>query len=289
MAARGSSPTIRRRELGLRLRQLRIDASKKIEDAAEALMCTPSKVSRIETGKRIATPRDIRDLCAFYGVADPDVRDELMRLSREARERSWWKRYSDLGEVTSLIDYQDGASAITEYDSCLVPGLLQTNEYARAAILGLLPRIEEAVLHERVEARMRRQSLLDEDNPPRLWALLDESVLLRDVGGPGVMKGQLEKLLQAARLPQVTIQVVPFRVGAYPSLNSAFSFVEFADIDLSPVIYTEGLSGEFYLEDEGYIARYREAIAYLRANALGPADSLDFIEQVAARRSQPGS
>ena len=281
----GGSPTIRRRELGSRLRKLRLESSKTIDEVAQALLCSTSKVSRMETGQRVATARDIRDLCELYRVTDPAVKDELMRLGREARQRSWWRQYSDLGEVTSLIDYQDGASSITEYDSCLVPGLLQTEEYARSAVRGLLPRIRGDVLEERVEARMRRQSLLTQDNPPRLWVLLDESVLIRHVGGASTMKAQLDKLHQQSLLPQVTIQVVPFKVGAHPGLNSAFSLVEFTDIALSPIVYTEGLSGEIYLEGRNDIDRYREAVDHLRASALSPADSQDLITRMIGRIS----
>jgi transcriptional regulator with XRE-family HTH domain len=279
----GSSPTIRRRELGSRLRKLRLAASKTIEEVAEALMCSTSKVSRMETGQRVATARDIRDLCAFYGLADTTIKNDLMRLTKEARQPSWWRQYSDLGDVTSLIDYQDGASSIIEYDSCLVPGLLQTDRYARATIRGRLPRIREEVLEERLEVRMRRQSLLAQDNPPRLWVMLDESVLLRHIGAPSAMREQLEKLHHHAQLPHITIQIVPFKAGAHPGLNNAFSFVEFTDVALSPIVYTEGLTGEIYLEGRADIDRYREAIDHLRATALGPIDSQDFISNAIER------
>jgi transcriptional regulator with XRE-family HTH domain len=282
VARGGNSPTIRRRELGIRLRKLRTDASLTIEEVAQHLLCSPSKVSRMETGQRVATARDIRDLCALYNVEDP-ARSELMRLSREARERSWWRQYGDLGVVASLIDYQAGASSIIEYDSFLVPGLLQTEEYARAAIRGFLPMIRDDVLEERVEARMRRQRLLEQDDSPRLWTLLDESVLLRHVGGIPVMRGQLERLRDWARLPHVTVQVIPFRTGAHPGLNSAFSFVEFEDAGLEPIVYVESLAGEFYLEAKADIDRHREAIEYMRAIAHGPADSIDFISQIIER------
>ncbi|WP_149259302.1 helix-turn-helix transcriptional regulator [Actinomadura sp. K4S16] len=281
----GGSPTIRRRELGSRLRRLRLGSSKTIDEVAQALLCSTSKVSRIETGQRVATARDIRDLCDLYGVTDPAVKDELMRLGREARRRSWWRQYSDLGEVTSLLDYQEGASSITEYDSCLVPGLLQTADYARSALRGLSPSIREDVLEERIEVRMRRQSLLTRDDPPRLWVLLDESVLIRHVGGSATMKAQLNKLHQQSRLPQVTLQVVPFKSGAHPGLNSAFSLVEFTGAALSPIVYTEGLIGEIYLEGRNDIDRYREAVDHLRATALSPADSQDLITRMIGRLS----
>ncbi|MCP2337452.1 helix-turn-helix domain-containing protein [Actinomadura rupiterrae] len=282
----GSSPTLRRRELGSRLRRLRTESGRSLEEVAEALLCSLSKVSRMETGQRVATPRDIRDLCQLYELTDAGTRDELMELSREARQHSWWRQYSDLGQVTTLIDYQDGASSIIEYDTCLVPGLLQTPDYARATIRGMLPRISEEVLEERTEARMRRQSLLEQHDPPTLWVLLDESALLRHVGDEAILAGQLAKLLDKAQLPHVTVQVIPLDVGAHPGFNSAFSFVEFRDSTQTPVVYTEGLAGELYLEGRAEIGRYREAVDHLRALALGPASSRNLIAD-RARRLEP--
>lgn len=273
------SPTLRRRELAARLRKLRLESGKSIEEIAERLLCHPTKISRMETAKRAASLRDVRDLCGIYEVDDRE-RDELMRLARDARQQGWWQHYGDLG-IAPLIGLQDAASSITDYESCAVPSLLQTEEYARWVIRGSSPRMRQEVVEERVEARMRRQEILKKEEPPRFWALLDESVLHRHIGSRDIMKRQLEKIVDVGRQSNVTIQTIPFRVGAHPGLNSTFVFMEFDDPGLSPVVFVEGLVGSIYLEREVDIARYREAVEHLRAAALGPVDSLSFISHLA--------
>ncbi|TDE39261.1 helix-turn-helix transcriptional regulator [Actinomadura sp. 6K520] len=272
------SPTLRRRELAARLRKLRLESGKSIEEIAERLLCHPTKISRMETAKRAASLRDVRDLCGIYEV-DARERDELMRLARDARQQGWWQHYGDLG-IAPLIGLQDAASSITDYESCIVPSLLQTEEYARAIIRGLAPRMRQEVLEERLEARMRRQEILYKEEPPHFWALLDEAVLRRHVGGRDLMKRQLDKIVAVGHQSNVTIQAIPFQVGAHPGLDSTFVFMSFDDPGLSPVVFVEGLVGNIYLEREVDINRYREAVEHLRAAALGPAESLDFISRL---------
>jgi transcriptional regulator with XRE-family HTH domain len=280
MATRGS-PSIRARELGARLRKLRDDASLTAEAVAARLVVTPSKISRMETGQRPATLRDIKDLCELYQV-DDELRDELTLLARQARERSWWKTYSDLGDVPLLVDYQEGASAITEYETSLVPGLLQTEEYARAAIRGYLPNIREEVLNERVEARLIRQKLLENEDPPRYRVLIDEAVLHRQTGGSQVLKRQLLRLGEVSRLrSHVSIQVIPFAAGAHPGMSSAFSLVEFPKESLTPIVAAESLAGSLFMDRAEDVKRYREASDDLRDKALNPAHSMTFITQIA--------
>jgi transcriptional regulator with XRE-family HTH domain len=263
------------------LRNLRTASGLTIVEVAKYLFCSDSQISRIETAQRTPTPRDIRDLCDLYEVAEP-VRNQLMTLVRQARERSWWREYKDLGESAPFFDYQEGASAITEYETSRIPGLMQTEDYARAAVQGALPEVREDVLESRVAARLVRQELLARDEPPRFWALLDEAVLHRMVGGAAVMKAQFDRLCDLARLPHVTVQLIPFRIGAHPGMDSSFSLVEFAEEYLSPVVFVEGLAGDFFLERSGDILRYREAVSHLTALALGPDDSIDFIKRIQA-------
>jgi transcriptional regulator with XRE-family HTH domain len=277
----GSNPTLRRRELGVRLRALRNQAGLTVEQVAAELECTPSKISRIETARRAVSVRDVKDLCRIYGVDGAEA-DRLVEMARQAKQRGWWQRYDDLGDgIPPLIGLQTAASYITDYGSSRVPALLQTEGYARAVIRGSAPLIRTEVLEERVEARMLRHRLLYQDGAPRFWGLLDEAVLHRRVGGDAVMKEQLAHIVEVGEeLPNVTIQVIPFVVGAHPGMDSTFVFMEFDEVSLSPVIFVEGLAGDIYLERESDISRYREMIAHLRATALSPADSVRFISRV---------
>ncbi len=179
----GASPTVRQRELGQRLRELRHGLGLTVEDVAGQLLCSATKISRIETGTRRASLRDVRDLCRIYGVTDEAAAASLMDLARQAREPGWWTQYDDL-HLSPYIGLEQEATAITYFSMYFVPGLLQTEEYARAIIKGMAPKIEQKIFEQRVEARLRRQQLLEQENPPRVRALLDEAVLHRQVS-PG--------------------------------------------------------------------------------------------------------
>jgi transcriptional regulator with XRE-family HTH domain len=274
-----NNPTLRGRELGTRLRRLRTDADFTVEQVADRLECSAAKISRMETARRTVFPRDVRELCTLYGV-DDEERERLLRLARDAKERGWWHEYEDLGTgIAPLIGLQDAATFITDYETSNVPALLQTESYARAVIRGVLPSIEESVLEERVEARMLRQKLMQRDEaPPRYWCLLDEAALRRKVGGAVVMRQQLEHIVAMGGQSTITIQIIPYEVGAHPGMDSVFAFMEFAAVP--PVVFVEGLAGALYLERESDIVRYRETIAQLRAMALNPTESLAFITRV---------
>jgi transcriptional regulator with XRE-family HTH domain len=251
-----------------------------VEEVGERLMCSATKISRLETGARSANPRDVRDLCQLYGVAGPAQADELMELARRAREPAWWSRYDD-DTFSPLLGLEQEASAITSYCMYYVPALLQTSDYARAIIKGIVPKIRRNALNQRVEARMRRQQLLDSQPPFRFRALIDQAVLLRQVGGPAVMKAQLEKMLGDIGDGKATVQVIPFEVGAYASADSNFDFLEIGDESHQrPVVFVEGLYSNRYYERPDEIARYREALENLRDAALSPRDSASLITEV---------
>lgn len=274
----GTSPTVRQRELGKRLRDLRNERVLTVEDVAGRLLCSATKISRLETGARRPSLRDVRDLCALYEL-DEVISAELMTLARGARERGWWTQYEDIN-LDPYIGLEAVATAITSYSMYYVPALLQTEEYARALIKAIAPRIDPGVHDQRVEVRLRRQQLLDDDRRPRYRVLLDEAVLCRRIGGPEVMVAQLGKIVEAQRQAKVTLQVIPFEFGAHAAQDSNFVLLEFEDKDLSPVVFVEGLTGNQYIERSTDIARYREAIEYLRDSALTPRDSLLRVEQV---------
>jgi transcriptional regulator with XRE-family HTH domain len=274
---RSASPTLRRRELAARLRDLRVRAGLTAEDVAGRMLVSPAKISRIETGARGVSLRDVRDLCGIYG-ADADECAHLSALVREAKQPSWWQRY-DLPNAT-YVGLESAAATILDYESTVIPGLLQTEEYARAVTEGSLCDAGPEIVRQRVEARLTRQRLLTQDSPPLLWTVVDEAALHRVVGGPGVMSAQLEALVDRAALPNVTVQVIPFEAGAHPGMDSTF-IVLHLDEEVPDVVYIEGLVGNLYQESPADLARYRRAFDQLRAIALSPKESVLRISAVA--------
>jgi transcriptional regulator with XRE-family HTH domain len=271
-----TSPTLRQRELGTRLRQLRNGLGLTVEDVGEKLLCSATKISRIETGARRTSLRDVRDLCGIYGVSDSDTA-ELMDLARMAREPGWWSRYTDLN-LDPYIGLEQDASSITCFSSYYVPALLQTEAYAHEIIRAIARQMDPEVHKQRVEARLRRQQRLEQDNRPRYRALLDEAVLRRRVGGPAVMADQLGKILKLEREGKATVQVIPFEVGAHAAQDGNFVFLEFQESP--PVVFVELLSTNVYQERPSDLDRYREAVEYLRDEAMSPRDSIALIAEV---------
>jgi transcriptional regulator with XRE-family HTH domain len=272
------SPTLRRRELAGRLRELRKQAGLTVDDVARELLCSPPKISRIETGTRSPSLRDVRDLCVLYQVDDAE-QTRLMTIAREAKQQGWWHKFDDLA-IDSLIGLEIEAKRISSYESCVIPWAFQTEDYARAVLKGILPRIDDRVLEERVTARMTRQELLRSTNPPHLWSLIDESALRRVVGDSQLMREQLGQVLKAAAAPNITMQVVPFEAGAHPGLDNTFMLLEFDSSVQSPVAYVENLAGTFYLERDSEIMRYREVLEHLRACALSPPNSVKCVQGI---------
>lgn len=266
-----SNPTIRQRELGLRLRKLRTGLGLTVEDVAEKLMCSTAKISRMETGARKPVLRDVRDLCALYNV-DESAAAELMKLSREAREQGWWTQYEDLN-LYPYIGLEQDASSVTAYSMLYLHGLVQTEDYARTIIKAIAPKIEPAILQQRVEARLRRQELLEQPSTPNYRLLLDEAALRRPVGGPGLMAAQIAKILELSAAGKVRMQLIPFAVGTYSVADISFTLLEFNEPFLAPVVFVEGLVGSQYYERPVDVARYRESIENIRDSALSPRES----------------
>jgi transcriptional regulator with XRE-family HTH domain len=270
------SLTVRQRELGKRLRELRNQHGLTVEDVAGRLLCSATKVSRLETGMRRPSLRDVRDLCALYAL-DEDTSAEFMNLARGAREPGWWTQYADIS-LEPYIGLEAEASAITCYSMYCAPGLLQTEGYARALIKAIDPKSEPEVCEQRVQVRLRRQQLLAQDRRPRLRALLDEAVLHRRVGSAPVMSAQLGKILRAAETDTAEVRVIPFEAGAHATVDSNFVLLEFAES--SPVLYVEGLTGSRSIDRDADIDRYREAVAQLGEVALNPRESMDRLRQL---------
>lgn len=273
----GQSPTLRQRELGTRLRQLRTDFGWTVEDVGAKLLCSATKISRIETATRRPSLRDVRDLCRLYEVSDSDT-SELMELAKMAREPGWWMEYSDL-KLGPYIGLEQTATSITSYTMYYFPALLQTADYARAIIKAIAPKIDPNVHKDRVEARLRRQQLLEQESPPRYRVLLDEAVLHHRVGGSAVMAAQLDKVLKLERAGKATAQVLPFD-SAHIAQDSNFVVFDFDDSTISPVVFVEGLINHQYQERKADIDRYREEVENLRDSALSPRESIARIEEM---------
>ncbi|WP_169982099.1 helix-turn-helix transcriptional regulator [Microbispora sp. H10836] len=275
----GANPTLRRRQLAVRLRELRQAVGLTVEDVANQLLCSVTKISRLETGQRGASLRDVRDLCQIYGVGESE-RDSLMNLAREARQPGWWQEWDD-PSFRPYLGLEAEATSITHYETTTVPGLIQTEDYARAVIRGYLPNIRQDVLEERVAIRMKRQELLLRDDPPRYWVMLDESALHRHVGGPRVMREQLHRIVELADNPHIVVQVIPFTVGSHMGFDSAFILLEFADAAVPDTVFVETLWADFYLEKPSQLKRFHEVIDHLRAMALNPQASVGRITEIA--------
>ena len=272
------SPTVRRRELGALLRKLREDQGMSVKQVTEHLLCSPSKVSRIETGQRGATLRDVRDLCELYGVTKEADRDRLMDLAREGKQQGWWQPY-DL-PYSTYVGLEAEALSIKDYDSAVIPGLLQTPDYARARHEGAFPRLRPEKIEQRIEATLKRQLLLTRDQPPHLWSILDEAVLHRVMGSPEIMREQLKSISRAMEMPNVVVQIVPYAVGAHPALDSVFTILELPGL-VPTVVYIEGLLGEVYLEREHDVERYSSVFERLQTIALSAKDSENHIAKMA--------
>ena len=271
----GDSPTVRRRELGALLRTLRTEAGMTVEQVAERLLVSSSKISRLETGRRGANARDIRDLCDIYGVTDA-AREHLMELAHEGRDQAWWQPF-DLPYET-YVGLEAAATEISDFEPGVFPGLLQTPEYARAVHEGAWPRLSAKVIDQRIEVRRTRQQALTRDNPPQLRAIVDEAVLHRLIGGSRVMAHQLAHVIEATQRKNITVQVMPYSIGAHPALDSTFILLEFAP-PVPSVVYVEGLVGEIYLERHGEVDRYKQIFSQLAAIAMSPQQSVEIMAE----------
>lgn len=273
------SPTVRRRRLGFELRRLREVAGVTIDYVAEQLECSASKISRIETGHTGVTPRDVRDLLDIYGVNGQEC-EELVDLARDARQKGWWHPYSAV-LTSAYVGLETEAKSIREYVQQVVPGLLQTEEYARAMIRAARPDITANDVDSRVRVRMRRHSLLEQDDAVELWVVLDEAVLSRPVGGDEVMKRQLEHLVEAAELPNVTLQVLPFEAGAHAGMDGTFAILNFPKMADTDVVFAENATGGLFLEKAEELRKYHFIFDHIRAAALRPEESVTLIAKLA--------
>jgi transcriptional regulator with XRE-family HTH domain len=275
------NPTVRRRRLGQELRRLRELKGMTAEEVAERLLVSQSKISRLENGRRSISQRDVRDLCGVYEVEDQRIVDSLMQMAKDSRQQGWWHAFGDI-PYSVYIGLETDAESLRTYEPQIITGLLQTRSYAEALIQGALPETSVADIEKRVQVRIRRQERISaESNPLRLWVVLDEACLRREVGSRQVMREQLEHVAEMSQLPHITVQVLPFDVGAHPGINGQYSILEFADTADSSVVYIEGVTSDLYLEKAQDVQKYTVMYEHLRAQALNVEQSRQRIEDVA--------
>jgi transcriptional regulator with XRE-family HTH domain len=263
----------------MELRRLREAAGVTIDQVAERLECSGSKISRIETGQTGVTPRDVRDMLSIYGV-DVEYAETLLRIAREARQKGWWQLYGDV-LTSAYVGLEAAADQVHSFEALVVPGLLQTEEYASTMIRTARPDISLAEVDKRVRVRMSRQSLLTQDDPLDLWVVLDEAVLHRPVGGAEVMRRQLLHLAEMAELANVTLQVLPFAAGAHAGMDGTFTILLYDESADQNFVFASNAAGGLFLEKDDELQRYEFIFDYLRAHALRPDDSMSMIVKLA--------
>jgi transcriptional regulator with XRE-family HTH domain len=291
-----SGPAGPRRRLGAELRRLRNGAGLHLDQVALRLHCSTSKISRLETGKGIPKPADVRELIKIYDVAADTERDMLMRLVRESRTEGWWESYTDgvaperffLTELPRYAALETDATGLSSFDFGILHGLLQTSEYARAVLTAQAPHRAQHEIDQLVELREKRQEALFRSNPLRLTAVVDESVLARTVGGRGVMAAQMRRLLELAELSNVLIRVLPFTAGLRRAHMGHFMILEIPAALGSDLVYIEGHAGETFLETESDVDLYRDVFGDALARSLDAGASREVVRRFAHDHAPPG-
>lgn len=255
-----SAPTVLRMILGRRLQERRQDAGRSLEDAARALRVTSLTIRRLEKAEVALKPLYVEKLLETYG-ADRQEIDEFVVLAERANEPGWWHTYRDVlpNWFSAYVSLEAGARTLRTYEPHYVTGLLQTHAYARGVLRGGFPNEADDDLARRVDLRLRRQSLLERPDAPTLWVVMEEAVLHRVVGGPEVMREQIERLLEVSELEHVSVDVVPFTAGAHVGACAPFTYFRFEEPELPDIVYTEVLSGAMYLDQRADVAAHLEA------------------------------
>ncbi len=268
----GAGPTVRRMLIGARLRQLRMDQGITREAAGEAIRASEWKIHRLENGQVGFKERDILDLLALYGVTDADETAGIVALAREANVPGWWHTFGDVMPpwFRAYVDLESAATLIRTYEGQLIPGLLQTEDYVHAVMRGAQIDSSSQETERRIALRMKRQEVLTRPDGPRLWAVVDEAALRRRVGSPKVMRAQIERLIDAAKLPNVILQVLPFGAGAHPAMAGAFSLLRFAVEELPDVVYVEHLTSALYLDRRDDVEQYLHVMEDICVRAEAP-------------------
>ncbi|MPY97137.1 MAG: helix-turn-helix domain-containing protein [Actinophytocola sp.] len=274
------TPTARRMVLGAQLRRLREEAGISRADAGFHIRGSESKISRMELGRVGFKGRDIADLLTLYGLSDEQARAEYLQMVEDSNTPGWWYRYHDLlpAWFTNYVGLEESASRIQTFEIQFVPGLLQTEDYARAIATKGRPEFATDATDRRVALRMRRQKILTRPDAPRLWAFIDEAVLHRRVGGPAVFKAQLDALIEWMKMPHIAVQVLPYSRSNHGA-EGAFSVLRFAEPELPDIAYVEHLTGAVYLDKQDDLEPYARVIDQLAVDAEAPEQSRAMIEK----------
>ncbi|MFI5065492.1 MAG: helix-turn-helix domain-containing protein [Streptosporangiales bacterium] len=282
IAGARAGATVVRMMLGAQLRRLREAAGITPEQAGYEIRASRSKISRLEHGRVGCKLRDVEDLLTLYEVTDEQMLAGLLSLARQANTQGWWTRFGDIlpDWFETYLGLEAAASLIRTFELQFVHGLFQTEDYARAVTVLGHRAAPAAEVDRRVGLRMARQQLLTAAQPPRVWSVMDEAALRRPVGGRDVMRAQLARLIEAADLPQVTLQVVPFRRGGHAAAGGSFSVLRFGEPDLPDVVYIEQLTSALYLERRADVDHYMEIMNRLSAEALTPAKTTRLLKDI---------
>jgi len=276
-----TSPTAQRRLLASRLRALREASGLSIEDVAGRLLCSTSKISRLETGARSATARDVRDLALMYALPAAE-QETLLTLVQESKQRGWWETYQDVAARSGqILGLEDSAISVQQYETLLLPGPLQTAAYTRALLRFTGPDLTSHAVEQYITTRRERHRKLGADSPTRYSLVLDEAALRRQVGGAPVMVEQLNRLAADAEAGRVSVQVIPFRTGAHPGMDGPFTILEFAEPALPDVVYVERRYGQLLLSRPSETETFHEAMDHLRGVAEDPDRSVELIKMTA--------
>jgi len=271
-AAPAGGPTVLRMLLGAQLRRLREQAGITRDDAGYHIRASGSKISRMELGRVSFKERDVTDLLEYYGVTDVAEREKLVQLTREANATPWYQKFQDVVPdwFHVFVGLEEAAQLIRVYEVQFVPGLLQTEEYARAIIMQGAPGVDPDEVERRVALRMGRQKLLTRENPPRYWVIMDEAALRRPMGGRDVHFAQIERLIDLVGEPNITLQVMPFRYGGHAADGGAFTIMRFPETDLPDVVYMEYLTGAHYIDKPEEVERYAAVMERLSVAGTSP-------------------
>ncbi|WP_432097288.1 helix-turn-helix domain-containing protein [Streptomyces sp. bgisy100] len=286
--ATASGPTVRKRQLGSELRRLRENAGKRIEDVAEHLECSMSKISRVETGQAPIKARDVRDLLEWFGVEDPAQVEAVMQIHKDAQQQGWWAHYEEVlpSGMATYAGLESDAVALRSYEPIFVHGLLQTEDYARAVIAAVRPN-EPSEVERLVRFRMERQDLLSrKPDPLELWVVVEEAALRRPVGSAEIMAAQIKHLIHVAALPNVTIQVMPTSKGAHAAMAGTFSLLEFG-AKAPTIVYVDSIAGNVYLEKERDVRKFIQTFDLVRAAGPDPLETPAILENIAREMLKP--
>jgi transcriptional regulator with XRE-family HTH domain len=278
----GSGPTVRRILLGYQLRQLRESKGISRADAAYKIRGSESKISRVELGRVGFKIRDVEDLLTFYGVEDPAVRASFLTLAREANEPGWWQKYGESlpAWFQSYVGMEEAATQLRVYETQFVPGLLQTEDYAREVITRGGKKTLDDTARDRIATRMRRQERIRKNRNVKLWVIIDEPAVRRPVGTPAIMRAQLQHLYELSHEPNITLQIVPFHQGVFAAETGSFTILRYPEYDLPDIVYVEQLTGGIFQEKRSDVEQYTMALEWLAVVAERPEQTRKLLQQM---------